>query len=564
MRYSRFLSILIILCLGLTAGYSFSSSSTDKPKSGKSKQDKPKRNKNSSDEAQHYKKWLEEDVAFIISEEEKSVYKSLKNDEERDSFIEDFWRRRNPDQRSGENAFKEEHYRRIAYANEHFTSGIPGWKTDRGRIYITWGKPDETDSHPTGGSYNRPMNEGGGTTSTYPFEKWWYRHIDGIGDDIEIEFVDQSGTGEYRMAMSPDEKDALINVPNAGLTYAEEMGLSQKTDRAYFNPSAYNDSSNPQNTYMRAKDSPFSRMEQFFNVMRPPKIKFDDLKSVVTAHVSYNNLPYDIRTDYLKLSSDKILVPVTIELNNKDIEFKKETEFSRGTVNVYGLVSNLTGRIMWEWEDVISVEYSDQYFEQGKNKRSEYQKMIALPPGQRYKLELVLKDVNSKSVGSLAQGLAIPKYDDTMLQSSSIILANTISAAPVTADQLQQYVIGDLKVVPNVKAEYLPGEALLPYMQVYNMDLDQTNQRPSLNVTFIIKNGDKVIEELKGNPMNSEQLFYGPRVIVLGKIPLTAVSPGKYKLEIKVVDNISQKTISNMTEFKVKEPVRNVSAVNPQ
>jgi GWxTD domain-containing protein len=554
--------ILALLCLGFNAGYSFSSSPSDSPDKPKSEKAKTKKNKE-GDQASYYKKWLEEDANYIITDEERSVFKKLSNDEERDAFIDQFWERRNPDPHSSGNSFKEEHYRRIAYANEHFASGVPGWRTDRGRIYIMYGKPDEQESHPTGGTYDRPMNEGGGTTSTYPFEKWWYRHIDGVGDDIDIEFVDQSNSGEYKIAMSPEEKDALINVPNAGLTYAEQMGLAQKTDRPYFNPENYGDVNNPENMFARAKDNPFSRMEQYFSVQRPPQIKFEDLKSIVTANVTFTSFPYDLRTDYMKLSADKVLVPVTIELSNKDLEFKKETEFSRGAVNVYGVVKSLSGRIMYEWEDVINVEYSDQYFEEGKNKRSEYQKIISVPPGQRYRLDLVLKDTNSKNVGSLSRVLNIPKYEETALQSSSIILANSIAPTRTTSDQLQQYVIGDMKVVPNVRSEYLQGQNLLPYMQVYNMDIDQTKQNPSLDVTFTIKNGDKVIEELKGNPFNSEQLFYGLRVVVLGKIPLNAISPGKYKLEIKVVDNISNKSVSTTTDFKVNQPVQ-VSAEKSQ
>ena len=495
--------------------------------------------------------------------EERSVFKKLQNDEERDAFIDQFWVRRNPDPRSSENSFKEEHYRRIAYANEHFASGIPGWRTDRGRIYIKFGKPDEQESHPTGGTYDRPMEEGGGTTSTYPFEKWWYRHIDGFGDDIEIEFVDQSNAGEYKIAMSPDEKDALVNVPNAGLTYAEQMGMAQKTDRCSFDMSNCNNPDNPENMFARAKDSPFSRMEQYFNIQRPPQIKFDDLKSIVSTHVTFNTFPYDLRMDYMKLSADKILIPVTIELSNKDLEFKKETEYSRGSVNVYGVVKSLTGRIMYEWEDVIDVEYSDQYFEEGKNKRSEYQRIVSVPPGQRYRLDLVLKDVNSKNVGSLSQVLAVPRYEDTALQSSSIILANSIAPAPASSDQLVQYVIGDLKIVPNVKSEYVPGQNLLPYMQVYNMDIDQTTQSPSLDVTFTIKDGDKVVEQLTASPFNSEQIFYGQRVVILGKIPLNAISPGKYKLEIKVVDKISSKSVSTTTDFKVN-PAVSVTAAKAQ
>ena len=208
-----------------------------------------------------------------------------------------------------------------------------------------YGNPDEIESHPKGGAYKRPFNEGGGTATTYPFEKWRYRHIDGVGDDIEIEFVDMNG--KYRMAMSPDEKDALINVPNAG---------------------------------------------------------------VVPTHVTYNSLPYDVRTDFARLSADKALVSVTIELSNKDLEFKKELDVNRAAVNAYGRVTNLAGRIMYEWEDVISVEYSNEFFQTGKNRQSKYQKIIGVPPGQRYKLDLVLKDVNGKKAGTRGLELSVPKF----------------------------------------------------------------------------------------------------------------------------------------------------------
>src|SRR5271154_7065311 len=165
-----------------------------------------------------YKKWLNEDVVYIITDEEKTAFKRLSTDDERQQFIEQFWLRRDPTPDTEENEFKEEHYRRIAYANDHYPSGIPGWKTDRGRTYIVFGPPDEIESHPSGGTYERPFEEGGGTTSTYPFEKWRYRYIDGIGNDINIEFVDTTMSGEYHMSMDPSEKDALLYVPNAGLT----------------------------------------------------------------------------------------------------------------------------------------------------------------------------------------------------------------------------------------------------------------------------------------------------------------------------------------------------------
>src|SRR5579862_4879951 len=178
-----------------------------------------------------YRKWLNEDVTYIITDEERQAWKRLSTDDEREQFIEQFWLRRDPTPDTEENEFKEEHYRRIAYANEHFASGIPGWKADRGRMYIMYGPPDEIDDHSSGGTYDRPIEEGGGTTSTFPFEDWRYRYIEGVGSNIKIEFVDPSMSGEFRMTMDPSEKDALTYVPGAGLTLMEQMGLSTKTQR---------------------------------------------------------------------------------------------------------------------------------------------------------------------------------------------------------------------------------------------------------------------------------------------------------------------------------------------
>src|ERR1700722_15059530 len=169
-----------------------------------------------------YKKWLDEDVIYIISPEERSAFVHLQTNEEREQFIEAFWQRRNPDPDSPENTFKEEHYRRIAYTNEHYASGIPGWKTDRGRIYIIWGPPDEKEEHTQGDQWTRPMDQGGGTTSTYAYEDWTYRYAEGLGENFEMEFVDPTGTGEFHLTMDPSEKDALLNVPGAGLTMPEQ------------------------------------------------------------------------------------------------------------------------------------------------------------------------------------------------------------------------------------------------------------------------------------------------------------------------------------------------------
>src|ERR1700721_4474625 len=217
-----------------------------------------------------YKKWLNEDVVYLIAPEERSAFVHLTTNEEREQFIEQFWQRRNPDPDSAENTFKEEHYRRIAYTNEHYASGIPGWKTDRGRIYIIWGAPDEIESHPTGGTYDRPMEKGGGSTTTYPWERWRYRYLEGIQENVELEFVDPSGSGEYHLTMDPSEKDALLHVPGAGLSLLEEMGMASQTDRF-----TRSDGTNLPTALGGTPSSlnEFTRLELYARVQRPPEGK---------------------------------------------------------------------------------------------------------------------------------------------------------------------------------------------------------------------------------------------------------------------------------------------------
>ena len=164
-----------------------------------------------------YQKWLDEDVTYIITSTERQAFQQLHTDVEREKFIRYFWARRNPNPGQAqnpvaENPFKEEHYRRIEYANERFAAGIPGWRTDRGRIYIVLGPPDEIDSHPSGGRYERPAEEGGGKIFTYPFEQWIYSWPNPDGR-MTFEFVDVTRTGEYRLAADRGEKQVRPSRP---------------------------------------------------------------------------------------------------------------------------------------------------------------------------------------------------------------------------------------------------------------------------------------------------------------------------------------------------------------
>src|SRR5437667_3320854 len=303
------------------------------------------------DASKALKKWIDEDVAYIITNEERSTWKNLKTDEERESFIESFWLRRDPTPDSIDNEFKDDHYERIAYANEHYASGIPGWKTDRGRIYVMYGKPDEVESHPSGGTYDRPIEEGGGTTSTFPFEIWRYRYIEGIGNEVLLEFVDPSMSGEYRMTIDPSEKDALLHVPGAGLTFDEQFNGTDKAQRLNRDGATLGNGLGA-----TGRVNQFDRLELSAKVFRPPEIKFKDLETIVTTKLSFNLLPFSFRTDLVRVTEESVLTPFQVLLQNKDLAFQEQEGIHRAMVHVFGRVTGINGLVAKVIENTISMD----------------------------------------------------------------------------------------------------------------------------------------------------------------------------------------------------------------
>ena len=342
-----------------------------------------------------YKKWLDEDVRWIISDEERAAFKQLSNDEERDQFIEGFWQRRDPTPDTVENEFKEEHYARIAYANEHFAAGIPGWKSDRGRMYIMYGKPDEIESHPSGGQYERPMEEGGGSTSTFPFEQWRYRYLEGVGQEVIIEFVDTCMCGDYHMTMDRSEKDALLMTPGGGLTQYEQMGMSSKADR--FNGGLERLGKGPFSNDLQTKQ--FERLEQWAKLNKPPNVKFKDLEEIVSHKISVNLMPFDVRADFVRVTGDTVLVPVTIQVKNRDVTFLNKDGVQRGTINIFGRVTTLTGRIAQTFEDTVQMDIPAELLPKETENSHVYWKALPLRPG-RYRFDIVVKDVNGDRAGT--------------------------------------------------------------------------------------------------------------------------------------------------------------------
>jgi len=496
-----------------------------------------------------YKKWLNEDVVYIISPEERSAFVHLTTNEEREQFIEQFWQRRNPDPDSAENTFKEEHYRRIAYTNEHYASGIPGWKTDRGRIYIMWGPPDEIDSHPSGGSYDRPSNEGGGSTSTYPFEDWRYRYLEGIGEDVNIEFVDPTMSGEFHLTMDPSEKDALTYVPGAGLTMMESMGLSSKTAR--FNNSDGTHSATPLGGMRPEKDNEFSRLELNAKIQQAPPVKFKDLEAVVTSRVVKDQVKFDYRFDFLRITSDTVLVPITVQIPTRQLSFAEKEGVDSATVNLFARITTLSGRPVQTFEDTVHRDVPAALLQQSLSTSSIYQKAVPLRPGL-YRLDIVLKDVNSNNVGVVNTRLAVPRFEEDKLSASSLIIADQIQRVSAKDIGLGQFVLGDVKVRPKMDSAFLPSETMGVFLQVYNLKVDEKTHKADVSVQFRVLR-EKETEPLKKFDLTADQIpEHGEEMTLQNVVTLGSFGPGKYKLEVAVTDNLAKQTITPVSEFTVK------------
>jgi GWxTD domain-containing protein len=537
----RSLGRLAVALLSLT--FAVPAGLAQKKKANDQGQDPSQRERNVKPELKKaYKDWLEKDVAYIITEEERKAFKKLATDDERERFIEEFWRRRDPDPDTDENEFREEYYERIAYANEHFASGIPGWKSDRGRIWIMYGKPDETETHPAGGTYQREPQEGGGSTTTYPFEKWFYRYLPGVGSGIEIEFVDPTGSGEYRIARNPDEKDALLTIPGAGLTLAEEMGLANKADRVA------NMGGTGMVGYLREQDSPFSRLQLLADLSRPPQIKFNDLASAVnTPIIEDNPLNFDVRVDFFRQSDERVITAFTIQTDNQNLVFKDSGGLQEAQLNIFGKITHVSGRRAGVFEDPVITRATTEELTEAKGRKSAYQKAVALAPG-RYRVDIIVRDIASGATGVRHQGFEVPKYDPAKLSTSTLVLAVKLEGL---GDQpaVGMFTIGNAKVIPNVSGTFHRGSPVGVYMQIYNAGIDQTTLRPAVDVEYaLMKDGKELGKQLEDWRGNSES---GQRLTLSKLINSQGLTPGDYNVEVRVRDHVSGQSLVQSAKFTI-------------
>lgn len=502
----------------------------------------------------YFSRWLNEDVVYIISDEEREVFEQLTTPDEKEQFIEQFWHRRDPDPRTASNEFKDEHYRRIAYANEKYSVGMPGWKSDRGRIYIIHGPPDQVESRPTGGRYMRPSWEGGGVTQAYPYEVWRYRHIEGLGQQIELEFVDRTMSGVYELALRPEEKDALLEMGTAGPTWAEIMGEATKADRPYFN------FGNQSSHYIRQQDSLFERYARFARIEQPAPIQYKDLQAMINVDVSYDDLPFRTRKDPFRLSDSQVLVPITVEIEDKDLTFEIENGQQTAEVVVYGAITSIRNRLMTEFEEELVTAYPVGENPHTGGGRALYQKAVVLDAGMRYRLDIVARDLNSGNTGVERSVIVAPSYAEGALSVSPLILSNYIDVLPDPPDEPSMFVLGDIRVYPSLTNSFHLDQPLKVYYQVYNPAIDQSSGTPALSVIYrLIRDGATVVET-REPVSDSVHFFSQQRLVLVDSLPIEGLTAGAYRLEVEIEDQISGKNTVARAELTLEPPISEVAS----
>ncbi|HKP36844.1 MAG TPA: GWxTD domain-containing protein [Pyrinomonadaceae bacterium] len=497
-------------------------------------QDKPRKIRREPHKA--FPDWRKE-VDPILPKSQADAWDKLKTDDEREQFIIEFWRQRDPDPDTEENEYREAYYERLAYVNEHFSSGIPGYKTDRGRIYLKYGKPDSIESHPSGGTYQREYHEGGGSTSTYPFERWWYRHLPGRSD-VDIEFVDPTGTGEYRIARNPFEKEANLRVPGASPT-TDGRSQSDRVDAAsgFGNPFSG-----------RAKDSAFEWMELLKLRDAPPEGNFDRLVGAGTSSpiIDDNSLNPNIQVSFFRQSNDRVIVAFTVQTDNRDLVFRDVGGIQTARVNIAGRITSVAGRRVGFFEDVVTTTSTTAELTESRERRAAYQKALPMLPG-RYRVDLIVRDVNSGAAGVQHLGFEVPKFGD-QLASSSLVLASVleqISDVPAS----RQFVIGDKKVIPNLTGTFHRGKPIGVYMQIYNTGIDQTTLRPSVDVEYVLmKDGKELGKQIEDWRGNSDS---GQRLTLARLLDSRDLNPGEYAIEVRVRDRVSGQTLLQSAKFSI-------------
>lgn len=515
------------------------------PKTTDSAAQQKEKSKKAEKEGNVLKGWADE-VSIIMTDAERSAFKKLTKDEERENFTENFWLVRDTTPDTPENEFRDQFYERIDYANDHFTSGVQGMRTDRGKMYILNGPPDEIQSHPSGGQYYRTAEEGGGNTSTFPFETWRYRHIDGKGDNVIYEFVDSSMSGEYKLEYDPGAKDALKNVPNAGLTEAEQQNGTDKADR-YNKTNSLLSGMSAAVPLNYGSNNMWDVLQRYNDAYKPSDVKYNDLLVPAATRLAGNQLPFKVKANYVKMTSDTVRALIAIQVMNRDLAFQEDNGAQTAEFHIKGQIFRSDNRRMPSFDHDAKLQYLSKEFTARMDTPNIYQETAWLTPG-KYKLHLTIEDKHSQSIGIQDVLLEVPRIPDEKLQASSMILAYDVTKLPPTLLN-DQFGIGDMKVRTNVTNTFRRDQNLSVWQETYGLTVDQATHKPSATYELLISQNKQEVKKIVTN--STELVGAGQQVKYTNTVPLAEFSPGQYDIQIKVTDNLANDSFVSTGKFTV-------------
>jgi GWxTD domain-containing protein len=483
-------------------------------------------------------RWLREYVGYIITDPERDAFLSLDTPQQRLAFIEQFWKRRDPTPGTPKNEAREEHMRRFSYANKQFQCGKPGWKTDRGRVYIMLGPPQ-----------HREMNPMGRESGERPSEVWSYNGVKSrtLPASFDLSFVDFNGTGDFQI------------VSNL------ELAAPIKTYAGYID--------NPLDLLSRAVNadaladpSEFRSRSQTFDLGDLERANFDlqrdlqaiqesaqtaDLpKSEVQTHIQFASFPMQLSTAYFRAGRGRSRAQISFSLDFSTMESKNYQKLQYFHVELLSrlLRGGPDGTIVDELREDLPFQVPERELAEASRTPIVYQLNHYAVPGP-YTLELLVRDAVGSRVSVTRQEIDLPAFPSEGLGISTPLLCESIRKADGQAQGATSFRQGDLVLLPRVSGSFHAKEALQVYLQVYGARRDEGGTH-HLQIDYRVWSSSGGLA-LRAAPQASEGKVLGT-IALYTSLPLLQLQPGRYELEAIVLDKQSEQRVQRRVPFQIQ------------
>lgn len=491
----------------------------------------------------NYKKWLREEVLWIISSRERDRFKELNKDEEREAFVEQFWKRRDPTPTTERNEYQEEHYRRLQVASEKFQEGTPGWKTDRGHVYILHGPPDEQSFFRSRNvdTLGRDIPSGEQNQDSIV---WTYHQIpyaDFYRGEVVVVFQPQVGLsrqsfqlGESRTAREKaDEMAKKLNITAPPVTADVRYQLVTAGPPALVNArgaelpqTGGGDLARYVGDLLR---SPGDRLEEMAAEKERQNEARQEMIGAVATDVVFGALTVDARCRGFYRRGEEWLVPVEIAAPAENLS---------GRVDLLAALVDEQGAVFDEFLETVTLE--------GQSKAMlRYANRFSAPSGN-YTLRVVLREVDGRHGGLAEVPLTLDEAAPESVKIGSVLLTDRVEM-PTGDARLQAgpegLIFNNIRLLANRSGHFRADGNLFIYAQLWS-----PSGARSLTLTGALMRDGAVVGNLEDYRFENADRFSEYATV----IPLSAFEPGEYRLRLHVQDHASGQRVSRDIPFKVE------------